>query len=346
MIRFLSALLLATVSLLCGAAGQPIELADGAPTRHIVLPGDTLWGLSSKFLKDPWRWPEIWGMNRPEIANPHRIYPGDVIVLERDTQGNPRLRLQRDSRGLQRDVRLVPQIHVDKMADAIPAIAPNVIRPFLSEPLIIEANGLETAPRIVATQEDRVFLGPTDRAYVSNASPTIDHWHVYRNGKALLDPDSQAVLGYEAFYLGTAKQLQPGEPASFEILTAKQEISRGDRLIPLTRPQLVDYIPHKPEVSIEGRVLSVYGGVGIGGVNSVIAISRGSADGLEIGHVLSLQRNRTLVQRDHQDRQETVVVPPHRHGLAFVFRTFQHIAYALVVRADGTIETNDFVRTP
>ncbi|MBL8396520.1 MAG: LysM peptidoglycan-binding domain-containing protein [Candidatus Accumulibacter sp.] len=343
MIRFLSAFLLATVSLLCGATGQPIELADHAPTRHIVLPGDTLWGLSSKFLKDPWRWPEVWRMNRPEVVNPHRIYPGDVILLERDTDGSPRLRLQKS---LQKDVRLVPQIHVEKLTDAIPAIAPNVIRPFLSEPLIVEADGLENAPRIVATQEGRVFLGPTDRAYVSKASPTIDYWHVYRNGKALRDPDSQAVLGYEAFYLGTAKQLQSGDPATFEILTAKQEISRDDRLVPLTRPELLAYVPHKPEAMIDGRVLSVYGGVGVGGLGSVVAINRGRADGLEIGHVLSLQRNRVLEQRDQQDRQEQVVVPPHRQGLLFVFRTFQRISYALIVQAEGTIEINDFVRTP
>lgn len=339
MIRFLSVFLLATVSLLCHAAGQPIQLADGAPTRHIVLPGDTLWGLSSKFLKDPWRWPDVWRMNRSEVVNPHRIYPGDVILLDRDGEGNPRLRLQRD-------VKLVPQIHVDKNEKAISSIAPNVIRPFLSEPLIIEANGLDAAPRIVATQEGRVFLGPIDRAYVENADPAVGVWHVYRNGKPLHDPETGDVLGYEAFYLGTAQQLQPGKPATIEILSAKQEITRDDRMVPLVRPELVAYVPHKPEVNIDGRVLSVYGGVGVGGFGSVISINRGKADGLEVGHVLSLQRNRVIEQRDEQDRREQVVVPPHRQGLLFVFRTFERISYGLIVQADGTVEVNDFARTP
>lgn len=339
MIRFLSAFLLVTASLLCSAAGQPIQLADGAPARHIVLPGDTLWGLSSKFLKDPWRWPDIWRMNRSEVANPHRIYPGDVILLDRDGQGAPRLRLQRDAK-------LVPQIHVERTEEAIPTIAPNVIRPFLSEPLIIEANGLDSAARIVATQEGRVFLGPTDRAYVGNADPKVDLWHVYRNGNPLHDPETRDVLGYEAFYLGTAQQLQPGEPAVFEILSAKQEINRGDRLLPLVRPELMAYVPHKPEKNIDGRVLSVYGGVGVGGFGSVVAISRGKADGLEVGHVLSLLRNRVLEQRDDQDRREQVVVPAHRQGLLFVFRIFERISYGLIVQADGTVEVNDFARSP
>lgn len=339
MIRFLSVFLLATFSLLCSAASQPIQLADGAPARHIVLPGDTLWGLASKFLKDPWRWPEIWRMNRAEVGNPHRIYPGDVILLDHDGQGNPRLRLQRDAK-------LVPQIFVERQESAIPTIAPNVIRPFLSEPLIIEANGLENAARIVATSENRVFLGPSDRAYVAKAIPSVDLWHVYRNGKPLHDPETQEVLGYEAFYLGTAQQLQPGEPATFEILSAKQEISRGDRMLPLVRPELMAYAPHTPEKKIDGRVLSVYGAVGVGGFGSVIAINRGKTDGLEVGHVLSLLRNRVLEQRDEDDRREQVVVPPHRSGLLFVFRTFDRISYGLIVQADNTIEVNDFVRTP
>ncbi len=337
--RIIAALVLVVATTLCAAAGQPIQLADSAPQRHVVVPGDTLWDISAQFLKEPWRWPEIWRMNREEIKNPHRIYPGDVIVLDRDINGNPLLRVQ--------DGKLRPKVYSAQMEQAIPAIPPNVIEPFISVPLIIEANGLDGAARIVATQQDRVFLGNGDLAYVNDADPSKTQWQVYRNGKPLLDPaDPKRILGYEAFYLGTATQTIPGQPATFQIQAAKQEIGRGDRLVPAARPALVAYIPHKPEVQLDGRVISIYGGVGSAGRGSIISLNQGSSNGIEIGHVLALERNRTVVQRDEADRKIDVQIPPERVGLAFVFRTFERISYALVVQSAGTIGVNDFVRTP
>lgn len=339
MIRIISALILATAAALANAAEPPLQLAQSAPERHIVVPGDTLWGISAQFLKEPWRWPEIWRMNREQIKNPHRIYPGDVIVLERDASGNPLLRVE--------TVRLQPKIYAEQVSEAIPPIPPNVIEPFISAPLVVEVGALDRAARIVATQQDRVYLGNGDLAYVDDADPAKTQWQVYRNGKPLRDPtDAKRVLGYEAFYLGTATQLRPGSPATFQVQSAKQEIGRGDRLVPAVRPALVEYVPHKPDRLIDGRVVSVYGGVGAAGRGSIVSLNRGVRDGLEIGHVLALERNRTVVQRDEEDRKVNVQIPPERMGLAFVFRTFDLISYALIVQSEGTIEVNDFVRTP
>jgi hypothetical protein len=213
---------------------------------------------------------------------------------------------------------------------------------------------LENAPRIVATQQDRVMLGKGDIAYVENADPTVQDWQVYRRGKALLDPaypgqsqdDPKYVLGYEAFYLGTATQTVPGNPATFEIKTAKQEIGRSDRLLPSTRPPLVAYVPHKPDFMIEGRIVSVYGGVESAGRGSIVSLSRGSLDGLEIGHVLAIERNRNVTGRDEYDQKIDMPIPPTRVGLVLVFRTFNHISYGLIVQSEGTVDSNDFVRTP
>ncbi|MEO8409408.1 MAG: peptidoglycan-binding protein, partial [Propionivibrio sp.] len=158
--------------------------------------------------------------------------------------------------------------------------------------------------------------------------------------------DDKQILGYEAFYLGAAKQLRPGDPATFGIMVAKQEIGRGDRLVPAARPSLVAYVPHKPERAVDGRVISIYGGVGSAGPESVVSINLGTRDGVEIGHVVALERNRTVVGRDENDKKINVLIPPERQGLAFIFRTFEHISYALIVQAEGTIAVNDFVRTP
>lgn len=347
MIRIISALILALTGPLCSAAERALELADSAPQSHVVVRGDTLWDISARFLKEPWRWPEIWRMNREQIANPHRIYPGDVIVLERDATGKPLLRVQ--------EGRLQPKIYAEQNVEAIPPIPPNVIEPFISAPLVIEVGGLDGAARIVATQQDRVFLGNGDLAYVANADPQQLRWQVYRPGKPLRDPafpnqspsDLTHVLGYEAYYLGTAVQTRPGAPATFEIQTTKEEIGRGDRLVPTARPTLVSYVPHKPDFAVDGRIVSVYGGVGVGGRGSIVSLSRGAKDGLEIGHVLALERNRVIVERDEDDRKISVQIPPERSGLLFVFRTFERIAYALVVQSEGGgVEVNDYVRTP
>jgi hypothetical protein len=338
MIRIISAFILAMVSSLSSAAGEELRLADGAPQRHLVVPGDTLWGISGKFLKDPWLWPDIWRMNRDEIRNPHRIFPGDVILLDRDALGKPRLRLA--------STRLVPQIHAEAMAQGIPAIPPNVIRPFLSDPLIVEAHSLDSAARIVATPNDRVYIGNGDLAYVANADPDKLDWQIYRNGKPLLDPESGEILGYEAFYLGTARQVEAGNPATFEVVTMKQEIGRGDRLVPAIRPPLVAYAPHRPDFLVDGRVISVYGGVDAAGRGSIVSINRGTQDGIEIGHVLALERNRTVIERDEQDQKLVVPIPPERIGLLFVFRPFERLSYGLIVQSDGTVEVNDFARTP
>ncbi len=338
MIRLFSVLFLAAVTTWTHAAEEPLKLASSAPERYVVVRGDTLWDISAKFLSQPWHWPEIWRMNKGQIKNPHRIYPGDVIVLGRDASGSPLLRLESNVR---------PQVYSEQLTQAIPPIPPNVIEPFISAPLIIEEGGLDAAAKIVATQEDRVFLGKGDTAYVTNADPSQKNWTVFRRGEPLYDPENpQRILGYEAFHLGSATQVRPGDPAIFEIVTAKQEIGANDRLIPALRPQLVDYVPHKPTSDIAGRVVSVYGGVGTGGRLSIVSLNRGSADGVEIGHVVALEKNRTVAQRDENDQKTSVVIPAVRYGLAFVFRTFDQISYALVVQSDGTVEVNDFISTP
>jgi len=338
MIRILSALLVALASALCAAAGQELQLAQGAPNRHIVVPGDTLWGISATFLREPWRWPEVWRMNREQVRNPHRIYPGDVIVLERDARGNPRLRLQSS--------KLRPQVYSEPTQEHIPSIPPNVIRPFLTDALLFEQSSLDKAALIIATPEDRVHLSNGDLAYVDNADPKQRTWNIFRKDRPLRDPDSAAIIGYEAFHLGTAEQLRPGAPATFAILTATQEIGRGDRLLPSSRQPLLAYVPHKPDFLVEARVISVYGGVDTAGQGSVVALNRGAADGIEIGHVLAAERNRAVTQRDENDRPIQVTIPDQRVGLLFVFRTFDRLAYALVVQAENTIDVNDFARTP
>lgn len=341
--RIISALLLAlSASVAQAAEPAPLLVAENAPERHIVVPGDTLWGISAKFLKEPWRWPEIWRMNSEQVKNPHLIYPGDVIVLDRDASGRPLLRMAGSGK-------LSPKVYSEDVEKTIPSIPPNVIEPFISQPLVVDDVTVNNGARIVAMQLERIHPGPGDKVFVEGVDDRPDQilWQIYRPGKPLNDPESGNLLGYEAFYLGTAVQQRPGKPAEFEIRTFKQEIGRGDRLLPATRPQLVNYAPHKPSHDVQARVVSIYGGVGTAGRGSVITLNRGTNAQLEVGHVLALYRNRAETFRNSEtDRKETVVLPPERYGLVFVFRVFERIAYALVLNSAGPVDINDYLQTP
>jgi hypothetical protein len=339
--RIISALLLSVAASLAHAA--PIELAEQAPDRYIVVPGDTLWGIAGKFLKDPWRWPELWRLNKDELRRPQKLSPGDIIVLSRKSEdGEPQLKLAKP-------VKLSPQQYSEPMRKEIPTIPANIIEPFLSQPLVVDAAGLEQTARIVGTQEGRVFLARGDHAFVSGATADAEVWQVYRAGKALLDPEAESKepLGYEAFYLGTARRLQPGETALFEMVDVKQEVGRGDRLLPAVRPALLNYVPHKPAGTIAAKVISVYGGVNEAGRHSIIALNRGTDDGVEIGHVLALFRSaRNVRTRNERNEKEMVVLPEERSGLAFVFRTFERISYALVMETNLPVTVLDSARNP
>jgi hypothetical protein len=317
---------------------KPSDLADGAPDRYVVQRGDTLWGISAKFLKEPFRWPEVWRLNRDEVKNPHRIYPGEEIILE-GRSGEPRLRLGDMEK-------LKPVVISEANREGISSIPQNVIEPFLAQPLVVDENGLRLAPRIIATQEDRVYVGSHNRVYVTGVKSNDPDWQVYRPGQALVDPDTSETLGYEAFYLGIAHQSREGDPATFDISTARQEIGRGDRLVVAEKARIINYVPHAPTAAVAGRLISVYGGLGEGGRYSVVALSRGQRDGLEVGHVLALYRAGAVVADRFEGKKETYKLPEERYGLVFVFRIFDRVSYALVMDAGRPVLVGDAVRTP
>lgn len=347
MVRIISALILA-VTAVCASAEEPLKLVDNPPDRHIVVSGDTLWGISGKFLKQPWRWPEIWQMNKAEIKNPHLIYPGDVVILDR-SGASPRLRLGKavKSGGAVGNGKLQPQVYSELLPKVIPSIPPNVIEPFLSQPLVIEPGAHDNVPRIVATQEDRMIVGNGDSAFVTGIpDASIVNWNVYRPGKPLKDPETGEVIAHEAFFLGNARLVQPGEPATIRVAIAKQEILRGDRLQPTPPAQIISYAPHRPDQEVNAKVVGIYGGLNEGGGGSIVSLNRGKNDGLEIGHVLAIFRHRNSVDVDPDGRRTITPIPEERYALAFVFRTFDRIAYALIVESAKSVIVGDSVRNP
>lgn len=322
---------------------ENIKLRGDTPDHHVVVPGDTLWGIASRFLKDPWRWPEIWGFNREQVKNPHKIYPGDIVILEKTPHGS-RLRLAEDEGDI-KTVKLSPRIRTEQSSTAaIPSIPAAAIEPFLSQPLVIEKDGLADAPYILGSSEGRVVLSTDNTVYVSGLPDDKGTtWQIFRPGKALKDPDNDGlILGYEATYLGDAKANVFADVSTVTITRATEEILKGDRLVPAPDTLFNNYAPHAPEFSINGRIISVYGGVTEIGRGDIVTLNKGELDGLEMGHVLAIYRK----SQAKSLRGEMVQLPDERTGLVFVFRVFDKISYALVVQSTHSIKILDAVKTP
>ena len=325
------------------------ELAPNAPDTYTVKPRDTLWDISKLFLRSPWRWPDLWGMNLAQVRNPHLIYPGQMLVLDR-SGGRARLRFGQAVGGPNGTVRLSPRVRAtDPGNGAITSIAFNLIEPFLNEAVIFQTNELAGAPRIVATQQDRVLLGRGDTAYVRGELGDSREYRIFREPKPLRDPGTQEVLGYEARYVGAAEYVRQGEtrvhadgsddvvPATFVVTSVKQEAGIGDRLAVVPPRDAANYLPHAPQAPISGRIVSVYGDALYAGGNQIVALNKGTADGIERGHVLALLRDGAKTV-DTTDGQRTAIkLPDEREGLLFVFRVFDRMSYALIMSVNEPV---------
>ena len=368
-------LLVVAASMAWAAAAGAQDLKADAPDRYTVQRGDTLWGISGRYLETPWNWPRLWNMNREQVRNPHRIYPGDVLVLDRATG---RLNVE--------TVALSPRVRTEDLSQAVPTIPPSVIEPFISRPMVIGENELDSAPKIMATEESRVVVGAGNIAYVRGlAKEKGENWYIYRRGDKLVDPDSGATLGYLGLYLGEARVRQFGEISRIEIIKSTQEIYTGDSLVPITTEAPVfAYVPRAPSGKVQGRVMALNDNLYETGRYSVVSLSRGSKDGLESGHVLALYRSpntaryslrtssmlgrtgpsgndgrRPYYQEQLNVRNSPVFskqvpindadlakLPDERYGLVMVFRTFERASFALVMQSRLSVAIDDIFTTP
>ena len=337
------------ISLICFllpvmANADVVQVRPDAPDRHIVVKGDTLWDISAMFFKDPWKWPSIWNINKDSIKDPHWIYPGDVVYLDRNTgllsfngEGSA------DSTNSDTD-KFNPRIRYGlSQHDAIPSIPYKDLKPFLSQPLVVEDASLSSAPKIVALQEGRVILGDNQLGYV-NALPADqgNRWQAYRPGKLFTDPETGEVLGREAIYLGDVEATQFGEVSTVVATKTKQEINIGDRLARSAPDSADNYLPRPPNKSIDATIISIYGGVSLAGQNTVVTLNKGARDGLETGNVLALFSKGKVVKQGG----DNYTLPDERYGLIFVFRVFNKVSYGLVMQTKLPAELLDRARNP
>jgi nucleoid-associated protein YgaU len=340
----------ATARASVATSGNVVEISPNAPDKHVVVKGDTLWGISGKFLQKPWRWPEVWQLNKEQIANPHLIYPGNVVYLDM-TGGVPRLRLgqQVDGGATASNVKLGPQARAASLdASPIPTINALAIEPFLNRPLVVSEKELADAPRVMATQEGRVYLGAGDLAYVRGLKETqTTEYHLYRNAKPILDPDTRLVLGYEATFVGTGRLERDGDPATIRLQSVKEEVGIGDRLMPVDKARAITYAPRAPDKDITSKIIAVHRGVSQAGKYSVVSINNGSADGMQVGHVLAIENTgATVLDRESATRNDMVKLPNETIGHMMVFRVFDKISYGLIMDTSTNVPVGSTVKRP
>jgi nucleoid-associated protein YgaU len=319
-----------------------VELNEDVPETYIVKKGDTLWGISGMYLKEPWLWPELWDAN-PQISNPHLIYPGDELYLVW-VEGQPRLRMRRG-----RDVKLAPDMRVQPLNLAIPLIPLDQIGPWLISNRVMDAEDINNSAYIVAGDERRLVSGPGDTIYGRGPFPDGERTYgIYRVGQNFVDPLTKEYLGYEVRDMGTAKLVSSNrdEVTQLTITRIAEEVLDGDRLLPLEERVLdSSFQPRAPDREIVGGVMiAVEGGLTQIGDMSIVVINRGKREGLEVGNVLAVyQAGEHIFDKVSQSN---VVLPDTRAGLAMVFEAFEKVSYAIILKTSRPLKVYDLVKNP
>ncbi len=340
--RLLSAALLALGLLAAGAVPADVRLNEDVPETYVVRRGDTLWGISGMYLREPWRWPELWQVN-PQIDNPHLIYPGDRLRLQW-VNGEPRLMLQRGG-----EVKLSPGMRVEPLDLAIPLIPLDEVGPFLLRHRILNQEQIESSAYVVAGAQGHLISAPGDRIYGRGPFPPEERaYGIYRPGAAYRDPLTEELLGYQGQDIGNAQLLSASreDVKELEINRVTEEVRIGDRLMPM-QERIVDatFHPRAPEAEIEGGLMiAVDGGVSQIGTWDIVVINKGLRDGLEVGHVLAIYQAGELVRDEVAGGN--VQLPDARAGLAMVFEVYDRASYALVLKANRPLRILDKVKNP
>ncbi len=331
-----------------------IQLRDNRPIQYTVKKGDTLWDISSQFLRDPWFWPEIWHKNQ-QIENPHLIYPGDVLTLIY-INGKPQVVKQKPKKvttttGVRelKAVKLSPSIRKQGLDASVVTIPGDAIRQFLSKPRVVTKEELDSAPYILGSADNHLVMAQDNTVYVrGELDKERIRFAVFRPGEELIDPESEEVLGYEAVYAGEAYIKQYGDPAIARITSAEREMLNGDRLLPLDK-SIGDtlYYPRTPDHKIEGRIISLFDALFGIAKFQIAVINRGNRDGLEVGHLLeTLSAGETITDRFDPRGKTEVKLPDRRSGLMMVFQVFDKVSYGLILESTLVISNLDTVVTP
>jgi nucleoid-associated protein YgaU len=331
--------------LVLSTISHSLTLKPDAPERYTVKKGDTLWGIAERYTDDAWQWPNIWYQNN-QVKNPHLIFPGDIIGLM-NIGGEVRVTVV--SRGEEsRTVKLSPTARIEPIESAIPTIPMDAIMPFIVSNRIVERKDLNDAPYIVSAGADRIMNGAGGVAYGRGdfSEGAANAYGIFRASEVYRDPVTDEVLGLEAKEIGLAnvKSLEK-DIVTLDLIKTTQQVKEGDRLLTTENRQLVArFQPKAPDDYVDGYIISVPGGVTQIGQYSMIVINKGTREGISEGSVLDIMKKGQTI-RD-RTKEEQVSLPSEKAGQLMVFRAYEKVSYALVVKATRALKVGDQVRSP
>jgi hypothetical protein len=347
LLRRVSLALLLVASL---ASADVIDLKLGHPVDYVVKEGDTLWGISQKFLDDAWLWPEIWQINE-QIGNPHLIYPGDIIGL---VYLGKQVKITIKKRALVvapkelGPIILLPSARISEITSAIPPIPMSAISSFMVNSRIVKGKALKEAPYVVAGDDNRLLAGGGGKVYARGFKKEEPQksYGLFRKGQIFVDPDTSEVLGMEAKEVAAAKVTRwDGDIATLKLASSREEVMVGDRLLSTDERLVVaNYMPSAPKEDVFGRMIAVLGGVTQIGQYNVVVINQGKRDGVTEGNVLAIYKEGSVII-DRVTRSK-VKLPAERAGLLMLFRVFDKVSYGLVLRSKVPLSVGDAVRNP
>ncbi len=319
-----------------------IPVAPDAPQTYIVQPGDTLWDISSRFLTDPWYWPEIWHVN-PQVQNPHLIYPGDTLALTW-VDGQPRVMVASGG-----PTRLSPRVRENPLSEAIQAIPYERIAAFMSRPGVLAKEQIESAPYVAHGRDGHLAFSVGNDIYVRRLGNTSlgNRYSIYHVGDELKDPESGDVLGFQGIFTGEADLKRNGDPATMLVVDSARETLEGDILLPVAHDAKMDFIPRAPKGQVDGTVMSVIDDRTVTGQYDIVIINRGTRHGIAPGNVLSVweagYEARDITENAVSGKMMT---PEERNGLFMVFKAYDRLSYGLLMESSREIHVGDSVKSP
>ncbi|NRA23642.1 MAG: LysM peptidoglycan-binding domain-containing protein [Oleispira sp.] len=313
-----------------------LALKEGAPERYTVKKGDTLWGIAERFTDDAWQWPNIWYQN-DQIDNPHLIFPEDTIGL---VSINGEIKVAIVKRGIEsRTVKITPTARIEPIESAIPTIPMDAIMPFIVNNRIVEPGELEGSPYILSA-------GGTAYGRGDFSAGIASAYGIFRASTVYKDPITEEILGLEAKEIGLANVISNEKDiVKLNLVKTSQQVTEGDRLLTTENRQVVArFQPKAPDDYVDGFIISVPGGVTQIGQYSMIVINKGQRDGITEGAILDIMKRGEIV-RD-RTKEEAVRLPSEKAGQLMVFRSYEKLSYALVVKATRALNVGDQVRSP
>jgi len=351
------------------AAADVLTIKKDAPKQYIVKKGDTLWDISGVYLDQPWQWPDLWQMN-PQIANPHLIYPGDALSLIYDKDGNPRLVKNARYKKLSPEGRITP-----KGKQAVPTLPRELLRPYLTYQQAISTDGIAEQPYVLGASVNTKMNTMGHVLYVKGDLHLNEAYGVYRQGDKLVDPESKDVLAHKAELVAIVRAFRSGDvangvPASVKVELVKQEIKPHDFLMPAMEGQMLPayFTMKRPDTTMNGTIIASANELREFSTMDIVVLNLG-ADKVEPGFVLDIQRQSPEVfdgregprYREDSSSLEKLIsdtneffgiesdedsnvwhMPKEKVGELMVFKVYDNVSYALIVKNQHPIRVGDY----